>query len=79
MATVHRFENLRRHNAIERRPTADLPVLDPDEGINHASEPWIGLRLVLVWSIGALLGWVILALGAWGLTLGIHWLWESLP
>jgi hypothetical protein len=64
----------------ERNPTAHLPVLDPDDGINcesRASEPWVGLRLVLVWSFAAVIGWGILAAVAYALTFGIHWLWQS--
>jgi hypothetical protein len=80
MATVHRFENLQRHKAASRVPTADLPVLDPDGGIeskSYASEPWNGLGLVFAWSLAAVIGWGILAAVAWGLVYGIHWLWQA--
>jgi hypothetical protein len=63
-----------------RNPTAHLPVLDPDADLckDHA-EPWVGLRLVFVWSLAAVIGWGILAAVAWGLVYGIHWLWQVAP
>lgn len=33
-------------------------------------EPFSGLRLFAYWFLGALIGWLVLAFGAWGL----YWL-----